>query len=144
MSEKQAEPIEVRDIKLPRVKRVKKLMDVNQIAEYFARDFTCDEPAEGEREHYMQLYALTAAFDADISREAFFDLAVDVLNMRGRSAACTVLQMVAVHHANAMLTPEMLVKSHGANRNGVNADAAEINRQLGLIAQCRSQEDAVN
>ncbi len=146
MSERKGIPIEAQEIKLPRVKRIKKLIDAEQLSQFFSQDFTgsVDDPNGGEREHYMQLYALMAAFDADITREAFADLAVDILNMRARSATCYALQMAAVNQQSAHLTPELLVKSHTANRAGVNADAAEISRQLSLIAECRGQEDQVH
>lgn len=136
--------IEADEIKLPRLKRVKKLIDAEQVAHFFANAVSPDEPNNIEQEQWMQVYALMAAFDADITREAFCDLVVDVLNMRGKSATCATLQQVAFHHTNAHLTPELIARSFQGNRSGVHADASEIARQLSLIAQCRGQEDQVH
>lgn len=136
--------IEARQIAMPRIKRFKKQFDLVQLAEYFSAGFTGTMNDNDERMHYMMLYALCAAFDAEISREAFCDLAVDILNMRARSAACNALQLVAINHQNAHLTPELIAGSHLANLNGLNADANAASKMLALIAECRGQDDAVN
>lgn len=141
---KAAIPIEVQEIVMPRVKRIKKMVNTEQLATFFQSEFSGTMEDNEDRVHWMQVYALLAAFDAEITREAFVALAVDILNMRAFSACCSAIQQVAINQQNAQLTDEVIARSHIANRNQLNAAATEAGRMLALIAQCRGQEDNVN
>ena len=144
MTDKQAMTIEARDIHLPRITRIKKMIDTAQLTSYFNESAAGGNDGNDERDHWMLIYALVAAFDADITREAFTELATDVLNLRTRQASCNTLAMAHLNQKNAHLTPELLSKSFAANKAGCATSAADVARQLALIDQCRGHDDSVN